>query len=315
MAQVTDSLLGNPDINAFSYAVDTDKNAAESDSQFGGGEEDNYRLELITRSTDNSFENAIQIAGGALTVPLSKQQIANRATALSCAGCHQPGTFGLTSVNAIGPGQSWPSALSFVHVDVDPEQNITGMAGFDISKFDGNSSGANISPALLNVFLPAREDNLVSEYNKDICNCEPNLISVILPEFGFIFQKQLVFIDAVKGLINPEIQQLAKKELLIEEERFSSIKRPSIEDIQKTLLIRKKIISSVENDMLENPNLKALNTNITRSVKYLEKVFVDKAKLENLSKEELGNLKANIAEELSKQFPPRETVNGSFRTH
>jgi len=124
-----------------------------------------------------------------------------------------------------------------------------------------------------------------------------------------------VFIDAVKSLINPEIQERAKKELLIEEERFNSIRKPTIEDIKKSMQIRKNIIAMVDNDMLENPDLKSLNSTLTRSVKILEKVFVDKEKLENLSKDELGELKANLAQELSKQFPPRETVNGSFRTH
>lgn len=314
LAQVTDTFLGNPDINAFSYAVDANKNAADSNSQ-GGFQEDNYRRQMIDLSADNTFENDIDNAGSLLSTPLTKQQIANRATALSCAGCHQPGSFSLTSPNSIGPGQSWPNALSFVHVDVDPNHNLNSMTGFDVAMFNGNPDGFNISPALLDVFLPAREDNLVTEYNKDICNCEPNLINIILPEFGFIFRKQLVFIDAVKSLINPEIQERAKKELLIEEERFNSIRKPTIEDIKKSMQIRKNIIAMVDNDMLENPDLKSLNSTLTRSVKILEKVFVDKEKLENLSKDELGELKANLAQELSKQFPPRETVNGSFRTH
>ena len=314
LAQVTNTLLGNPDINAFSYAVDTNKNAADSNSQ-GAFQEDNYRRQLIDVSADNTYENAIDNAGSLLTTPLTKQQIANRATALSCAGCHQPGSFGLTAANSIGPGQSWPNALAFVHVDVDPNVNLSGMPGFDVSKFNGNPNGFNISPALLNNFLPARENNLVSEYNKDICNCEPDLINIILPESGFIFRKQLVFIDAVKNLIDPAIQETAKKELLIEEERFNSIIKPNIDDIEKSLLIRKRIISQVENNLLENPDLRTLNATLTNSVKILEKVLVDKEKLVNLSKEELAQLKVNIAEELDRFFPPRKTVNNSFRTH
>lgn len=314
LAQVTDTFLGNPDINKFSYAVDADKNAADSNSQ-GGFQEDNYRRQLIDVSTDNSFENDIAVTGSLLTTPLTKEQIANRATALSCAGCHQPGSFGLNAPNSIGPGQSWPNALAFVHVDVDPNANLIGMPGFDVTKFNGNPNGFNISPALLNNFLPAREDNLVSEYNKDICNCEPNLINIFLPELGFIFRKQLVFIDAVQNLINPDIQVMAKKELLREEERFNSIIKPDINDIEKTLQIRKEIISVVHNDMFEDPDLRSLNATLTSSVKLLEKVLVDKEQLANLTKEELGALKTKLAEDLDKQFPPRKTVNDSFRTH
>ncbi|MFW2371931.1 MAG: hypothetical protein ACN4GM_02335, partial [Gammaproteobacteria bacterium] len=268
LAQVTDALLGNPDINAFSYAVDADKNAADSNAQ-GNNQEDNYRLELINQSTDNSFENAINTAGGALTTSLTKQQIANRATALSCAGCHQPGAFGLSSTNAIGPGQSWPASLSFVHVDVNPNVNLSGTPGFDVTKFNGNPNGFDISDALLNTFLPARENNLVTEYNKDICNCEPNLINVFQPDFGFIFKQQLVFIDAVKNLTNPEIHEIAKKELLMEEERFNRIKKPGMDEIQKSLHFRKEILTWVDRDMLENPNLKSLNSTLTRSNKLL----------------------------------------------
>lgn len=74
--------------------------------------------------------------------PLTVDQLLNRATAMTCGGCHEPSSFGLTVPNAIGAFRlsdgtiidSWPNTLGFVHVD---EQR-------------------NISPALRNVFIPAR---------------------------------------------------------------------------------------------------------------------------------------------------------------
>lgn len=78
----------------------------------------------------------------ALGNPLTVDQLLNRATAMTCGGCHEPSSFGLTQPNAIGAFRlidgtiidSWPNTLGFVHVD---EQR-------------------NISPALRNVFIPAR---------------------------------------------------------------------------------------------------------------------------------------------------------------
>lgn len=47
---------------------------------------------------------------------LTPQQIVNRATAMTCGGCHQPTAFGLTNANSIGPNLSWPNTLGFVHI-------------------------------------------------------------------------------------------------------------------------------------------------------------------------------------------------------
>ena len=79
--------------------------------------------------------------------PLTVDQLLNRATAMTCGGCHEPSSFGLTAPNAIGAFRlsdgsiidSWPSTLGFVHVD---EQR-------------------NISPALRDVFIPARLEAFV----------------------------------------------------------------------------------------------------------------------------------------------------------
>lgn len=100
---------------------------------FGGNLFTPFGIELQTQ-----LEGRVDALGNPLTV----DQLLNRATAMTCGGCHEPSSFGLTQPNAIGAFRlsdgtiidSWPNTLGFVHVD---EQR-------------------NISPALRNVFIPAR---------------------------------------------------------------------------------------------------------------------------------------------------------------
>lgn len=70
--------------------------------------------------------------------------ILDRATAVSCAGCH-----GLSSDKDLGCGLTWPSALGFLHVDPDTSDEPS-----------GGSTRYAISPALKNTFLPLREQFL-----------------------------------------------------------------------------------------------------------------------------------------------------------
>lgn len=66
---------------------------------------------------------------------LTAQNIIDRATAQSCAGCHQ-----LSNNKYVGGGITWPASLGFTHID---EQR-------------------NLSPALMSVFIPARVTNLAN---------------------------------------------------------------------------------------------------------------------------------------------------------
>ena len=91
---------------------------------------------------------AIQIRSGQLGSSLSANQIVNRATAMTCGGCHQPSVFGLTDPDSVGDGQTWPDTLGYTHVS-------------EIA-FDGSFP---ISPALQDVFLPARKTDLETFIN------------------------------------------------------------------------------------------------------------------------------------------------------
>lgn len=88
--------------------------------------------------------------------PLSTQQLLNRATALTCGGCHQPSSFRLSSANAIGAMRlpngdvinRWPASAGFVHVSEFPFNGVF-----------------TLSSALTTVFLPIRESVLVNYLN------------------------------------------------------------------------------------------------------------------------------------------------------
>lgn len=152
LPQVNDLAIN--DINKFGYQVQLPFDAALSEEQTGGIA-DNY-LEAYTAvpGIPGGFRAALVSAAGGAPSPLTDRQIVNRANALSCAGCHQPGTFGLTAANAIGPGMSWPLSASFVHVAIADTAGVHAL-----------------SPALTSTFLPARAANLASMLSDRTCFC------------------------------------------------------------------------------------------------------------------------------------------------
>lgn len=94
------------------------------------------------------FFNQINTRLSQLGSSLTPLQAVNRATAMTCGGCHQPSAFNLTAANSVGNGLSWPTTLGFVHVS---EQASGGIFP--------------LSPALNNVFLPARKLDMESYLN------------------------------------------------------------------------------------------------------------------------------------------------------
>jgi hypothetical protein len=87
-----------------------------------------------------SLQAALTAAGSTLT----PADLVARAQTQSCAGCHQ-----LSNGKSLGGGLTWPSSLGFVHVTEDrTEPSPDGPAG---------SLRYLISPALVDVYLPARK--------------------------------------------------------------------------------------------------------------------------------------------------------------
>lgn len=295
-AQVTADKLANPDINSFTYEVKLDKNAAESQSQ--SATIDHYPSQFIN-STDATFRTELNTLAAGFS--LTGAQIVNRATANSCAGCHLPNGFGLTNANAIGPGVSWPSALSFVHVDTLPTVDLSAQPGFDATKFDGNVQGFDLSPALLDVFLPARGNHLVNIANDAVCDCVPKP-GVLAPNPAMVSR-----LDRVLG----RRSQVLKDELASARRAFVS--RPAdfkAGDSRLFFREQKALIAKAEvarNAELEAEGLKLVPVSPKPEPIVLSATAVTPDKLRKLK---LEKLRAIVNAE-----PPRETITGSFRSH
>jgi len=131
------------DLSTFSLTVQNDAHNNGQSHASGDTTENSYASHITA-----DFSTSVQNRAAQLGSNLTAAQVVNRATAMTCGGCHQPSTFGLTVANSVGPGQTWPDTLSFTHV----------------SEFSSNGSFP-ISPALQNVFLPARKTDLQNFIN------------------------------------------------------------------------------------------------------------------------------------------------------
>jgi hypothetical protein len=136
------STLALNDVNRFNYTVPDQFNAAHSDAQ-SGGVEDDYVSNLGTGAS--AFRTAIQNQLTAIGSTLTPANIVARAQALSCGGCHQR-----NSGSNLGGGMTFPNSASFVH------NNEFLQAGPDGQRF-------GLSTALDNTFLPFRK-NIVEEF-------------------------------------------------------------------------------------------------------------------------------------------------------
>ena len=292
LAQVTLDRLGNPDINSITFEVRPDKNAAESQSQ--GPPIDHYANQFNS-STDAGFKTSLNAVAG--SVGLTGVQIVNRAMANSCAGCHLPTAFGLTSANSIGPGKSWPAALNFVHVDVASQ--VFGPAdGFDPGQFGGNANGFSISPALLGTFLPARRTVLATNANESVCDCvrKPGLlVSDRLSRFKEILTRSRVGVRAQLDAVQKST--LAKSDV-------------SAEDQRRFLAESKAVVTRAESARNEEfrrlgiafaePDLKSIPVMLSG---------------ERLSGASLTAAKLAAAQQMATAEPPRQSITGSFRVH
>ncbi len=101
-----------------------------------------------TDSFRTAVTNKLHVSG---VTTLTADKVINRATAMTCGGCHQPSAFGLTAENSIATGVSWPDSLNFVHIS-ETLKSPTQI------EFD-------LSPALKTVFLPARKRDFLQYLN------------------------------------------------------------------------------------------------------------------------------------------------------
>lgn len=137
------------DLSTFSLTVENDAHNNGQSHASGNISENDFFTTFALNSRGSSFETAIRTRLVELASPLTVDQVINRATSMTCGGCHQPSAFGLNLPNIVGPGQSWPDSGVFVHVT---------------ERADATGSFP-LSPALNNVFLPARKRDMESFLN------------------------------------------------------------------------------------------------------------------------------------------------------
>jgi hypothetical protein len=138
-----DSLL--KDFDHFSLTNSDQHNNGQSHANGPLASENFYAIPVFAAS-GTSFQSSLANKLTQLNSSLTAQQVVNRATAMTCAGCHEPVQYGLTQPNAIGPGESWPNSTGFTHV----------------SEFLDGENKFIISSALKDVFLPVRLRELES---------------------------------------------------------------------------------------------------------------------------------------------------------
>jgi hypothetical protein len=140
--------LSSSDINLFNMGgLERRFDAAESDEM--DPRENNYEAQS---STSMNFLSSI--AGGIPPGPLTSTHIARRATALSCAGCHQLSNAGPAA--DLGGGMTWKPSLGFVHASEETSR----MQTCSDDPAAGPRNCFAISRALEEVFLPNRADIL-----------------------------------------------------------------------------------------------------------------------------------------------------------
>jgi hypothetical protein len=102
-------------------------------------------------SPTSAFAGALQTELTRIGSALTPANIVARAQTLSCAGCHQ-----LSNGASLGGGLTWPASAGFVHSTEFQE------AGPDGPRF-------RISPALTDVFLPARSSTMRAFLTRTRC--------------------------------------------------------------------------------------------------------------------------------------------------
>ena len=103
-------------------------------------------------ASPSTLRSDIQSQLATLGSTVTPDQVVLRAQALSCAGCHR-----LSNGVALGGGLTWPASLGFTHVTERETEVVGGETRF------------RISDALVNVFLPARQQIL-----EDFLNDRPH---------------------------------------------------------------------------------------------------------------------------------------------
>jgi len=136
------------DLNDLALETPVDDDSGQSLAQGGPAapEERVGNNYLPVAGADFKAKLATRIAS--LGSALTPDQVLNRATAMSCGGCHD-----LSNGTNVGAATPWPSSLRFVHVDEQTQETSPVLGG---QRF-------RISPALTNLF-PGRRSQVATDF-------------------------------------------------------------------------------------------------------------------------------------------------------
>jgi hypothetical protein len=124
-----------------SFDIDTPDLYNTGQSQASGSTAAEMRYAVQLGTSPGTLYNGIQGQLTTLGSALTPGEVALRAQALSCAGCHR-----LNNNVAVGGGLTWPASLGFTHVTERETEVVSGETRY------------RISDALINALLPARKE-------------------------------------------------------------------------------------------------------------------------------------------------------------
>jgi hypothetical protein len=290
------------DINTLGYAVSPVHDAAESQPQ-SGTLPDNFLAAFDPGITPvaglfrETLQNSPDLCG------LTPTQIVNRATTQSCAGCHQPSSFGLQSPGALGnvvmpdgsTASTWPSSLGFVHT---------------LETADSNGVHA-LSPALTSAFLPARRAFLVKELSADVCSCDRTFTELDTTERDKATKTQTKVDSKFKPRRQKEWHSINDAKRKGRENKkgnwFKEVKQATkrLDDLAREQ-------QAELNKALEKEGVKVS----VRSTSLKPHAWkFDAAKRAGGDKKKERELRAQAVIDQLRSEPPRRTVTGQFRVH
>jgi hypothetical protein len=306
VAQLT--RLQSATMSGIGYDVDLVNDAGQSMSSFGFGFVDDYRTQMNNALLPN-FRAALAVG------PLTADQIARRALTQSCAGCHMPGTFGLDAPNSIGAVttpvgsavpviDSWPEVIpaGFAHTDtqITPRPELlANPAAF------GAGNGHELSPALLDFFLPDRKNFLLEQLNLPRCRC--------VNRFRFL----TAALQARALQAQAQVQKLFADRLLAVEQKITEARVSSGNDAAMTVMQEKERLLAERDkallDELQRAGIKLPDDQASDlRPQSLKLRAATAAKGDARRTADLRVLEVNQA---LRADPPRRTVTGSFRVH
>jgi hypothetical protein len=268
---------------------------------------DNYRDQFHAATGAAAlFRN--DLAAAAMGQSLTVDQLINRAITQSCAGCHKPGSFGLTAPNAIGPAltptgtlvTSWPADAGFFHVD----PTVGSPAELAVPAVFGSGAGHELSPALKDVFLPARKAFMLGQLNATACACRNRFRG--LPD--------------ARARLGLKLQDEAAKAF---QERADALREESLALRAKphpTVAARRELDSkeralTADRDKVLIEKLTKAHLPVPSLTLKAEVLKLDAKTVPRTSPETERNARQKAVLEIVRQEPPRRTVTGSFAVH